>query len=242
MAARVPDGQPVGNVDLLAGLHTEHCSAAAVDGAATGVEVDREFGVTDVALARSAREPLDLVGEGLFVAGHHANYVAVGHELVALPPNHVRDDRRNAFLVVDRSAAVPPAVLFRHYERIRRPVLPQRGNDVEVSHQQDRAASAASAQAHDDIADAVRIPGDERILLAESRRAQTANDRVRRFHRSARAGNRSYPDQLAEYGACEGRVRGWYAGLCSGTPGCDRRQSGDRDETDYSDQVAFFAR
>ena len=142
--------------------------------------VDREFGVDQVLVV--LHEPVDAVEIAAFFVGREReDQIAVGDEAFLLQPNHVGDELRRHRLVVARAAAIEPAVLLEKGERIERPVLALRLDDVEVREEQQRPPRAGAVIADDEVVLA-RIGAEEvDVGVRKSRRPQPRGHRLGRF-------------------------------------------------------------
>jgi hypothetical protein len=124
--------------DLFARLHfvgqvlpLAHVAAAAF--------VDRVLGVDQIAMVLD--QPVDAVEVAAFlVGGERENQIAIGRVAFLPEPNQVGDELRRHRLVVAGAAAVEEAVPLQEDERIERPVLALRFDDVEVGEQEQRLA------------------------------------------------------------------------------------------------------
>src|SRR5262245_53410559 len=112
--------------------------------------VQRELRVDE--LAAVLDQPVDAVeAAAFFVRREGENEIAVRSKALLLQANQIRrDDRRHRF-VVARAAAVEESVLLEEDERIERPVLAPRLDDVEVREEEEWLARAGPAIARDQI-------------------------------------------------------------------------------------------
>jgi len=133
----------LGRLDLVGQvLPVAHVAAAAL--------VDRELGVDEIPVL--ADQPLGAVElTALLVCGEREDQIAFRLEPFPLQANQVGDELRGHGLVVARAAAVEPSVLLAEDERIERPVLALRIDDIEMRKQQHRALCAGSAVPRDEV-------------------------------------------------------------------------------------------
>jgi hypothetical protein len=132
---------------------TELCHHAAAAHSDAGALVEREFGVDQIAVV--LQQPADADGvavEDLLVGLQHQDDVAVGLVAFLAVPNHVGDEYSRHELVVDGATAVEIEVLLGQLERIDRPVLAPRLNDIDMGEQHDRLAGAGAAQSRHQVA------------------------------------------------------------------------------------------
>ena len=179
VAARVRHLEVEILVHLLAGLHLvrevlplPHAAAAAL--------VDRELGVDQILVV--LHEPLGAVEIAAFFVGREReDQVAIRLEAFVLQPNQVGHELRRHRLVVAGAAAVEEAVLLDERERIHRPVLALRFDDVEVREEKERLARAGAAVAEDQVALARIGSEDLHVGGGEARRLQPRRDRLGRL-------------------------------------------------------------
>ena len=145
-------------IHLLAGLHFVRQVLALADVAAAAF-VERELRIDQVLVVLD--QPLGAVEIAAFlVRGQRQDQIAIRCEAFFLQPDQVGDEMRRHRFVVGRAAAVEEAVLLNQGERVHRPVLAFRVDDVEVREEEKRLAGAGAAEAHDQVALA-RIGADD---------------------------------------------------------------------------------
>ncbi len=84
-----------------------------------------------------------------FVCRESDNDVAIGLEPFTFITNQIGDPNRGLRLVIRRAAAIEKSVALNKGERIHAPVLPLRFDDIGVSKQKNRFASAGAVIAND---------------------------------------------------------------------------------------------
>src|SRR6476660_8547793 len=153
MPTLVPDLELKTEIDLLCALHRECHRLALPKLATTGIGVERERGVNQIAMM--LQDTLDPFAVGLFVSGQDDDQIALGDEAFLLITNEAGHQHGRAGFIVAASPSVVVPIFFGEGEWINRPVLSPGGNDVEVSHQEDWLGPApASPIAHHQIFDA----------------------------------------------------------------------------------------
>ncbi len=128
--------------------HHHGLSAARVDPAAIGIE--RKFGIDQIAMI--AQQPFDAVGAArFFVGSERENDVAIGMEIFLVETDQGCDEDRVGGFHVLRAAAVEVAIALEKLERVDRPILAARFDNVDVADQKDRAMRSGAAQAGDHV-------------------------------------------------------------------------------------------
>src|SRR5580693_1259883 len=85
----------------------------------------------------------------LFIGGERQDQVAIGLVMLLLQAKKGRDQKRVAILDVSCAAAVKVAVLLDELERVDRPVLAARFDDVQMAYEQQRFLRARAVNARD---------------------------------------------------------------------------------------------
>lgn len=152
MAAGVAGGHGEGEEGLFGSLHGVGGEAAIACLGASGVDVDAELGVDEVAAV--LEEPVDAVGFGaaFFAGGEGEDEVAVRGEAFAFEADEVGDEEGGVALDVLGAPAVEVAVAFEEAEGIDGPVVAAGFDDVEVGEEDDGAGCAAATEAGDEVA------------------------------------------------------------------------------------------
>jgi hypothetical protein len=112
--------------------------------------VQHELGVDEIAAI--LQQPVDAVGRAaLLVRSQRQDDVAVRTIALGAIAQQRRHHDGDAVLHVLRAAAVEVAVLLQEHERIDRPVLAQRFDDVEMTDQQHRTLATRALEARDEV-------------------------------------------------------------------------------------------
>ena len=137
-------------VDFLRALQLDQRELAVFDGRSAGVEIEDPFGIDQVAVI--LHQPRGAGNIGILFARRErqddvANRLVTGtHQR-----QHAGHERGGRTLVVDRAAAVDPAVLFGGSKGLERPIAAQRVDHVEVGEKKDRFRRTGAANPHDEV-------------------------------------------------------------------------------------------
>src|SRR5437762_2456785 len=139
----VPDLETKTLIYLLARLDRVQQILPVLDQAFAAL-VQRKFRIDQIAMILD--NPVDaIVVAGFFIGRECDDQVAIGHVAFLLKANERRDPYGSHGLVVGTAAAVEVTVFFGELERIQRPILTQRLNNVEMREEQHRLSAAGPA-------------------------------------------------------------------------------------------------
>ena len=174
------------HVDLLARLQADPKRLALVERDAAAL-VQRELRVDERALVLD--EPGDAVAilvARLLVRLENEDEVAIRPVPFPLVADEIRHESRDHELVVARASRLVVTVFFDELERIRRPVLAARFDDVDVRHEDHRPLCPGTAKLRDEVALERRGLEDVNVLRGEARGPQAFRNGLGRLDGVAR--------------------------------------------------------